>query len=182
MIYGGLRQATLRKLHTSGDFSWTRPGYQGTCHLHVPAEKIKNWRTAERVVPPEPAGFLQLYLTRYRALLPGADGPFLFPGAKGGMRARSQFGCGLSHAFRKDTGLTLHPHLIRHAVAKIAVERDPGAHLAVSRVLGHATVNTTLTHYLGTEGNAATRYIDKLLGDAMDEVPERPIRRHKGRH
>ena len=49
----------------------------------------------------------------------------------------------------------MNPHLFRHAIAKIAVEADPGAYLAVSRVLGHTTLDTTMGHYLGTETKAA---------------------------
>ena len=63
MIHGGLRQATLRKLHITGDFSWTRPNHEGVCHLHVPGEKIKNRRRADRQLPPSAAYILKLYLT-----------------------------------------------------------------------------------------------------------------------
>jgi len=181
MIYGGLRQATLRQLAVTGDFSWTRPNFEGVCHLHVPARKVKNKRVVERELPAEAAELLRLYLTEYRTRLPGADGAYLFPGVTGGIRARSQFGEGLSRAFRKDTGLELNPHLIRHAVAKIAVERDPGAYLAVSLVLGHSSLSTTLSHYLGTETKAATRHIDRLLTEAKAEPRGKPGRRWKPR-
>ena len=71
--------------------------------------------------------------------------------------------------------------IIRHAIAKIVIDRDPGAYLAISRVLGHASLNTTLGHYLGTETKAAARHIDRLLTDAMGERDARPDRRRKRR-
>ena len=108
-----------------------------------------------------------------------SDDNFLVPGITGGIRARSQFGEGLSHAFHKDTGLELNPHLIRHAIAKIVIERDPGAYLAISRVLGHASLNTTLGHYLGTETRSAARHIDRLLTDAKGEHDAKSSRRRK---
>jgi integrase len=174
MIFGGLRQATLRQMEMQGDFSWTRPNCEGICHLHVPGTKVKNERPVDRELPLRVSELLRLYLTEHRSRLPGAEGPYLFPGATGGIRARSQFAAGIKEAFWKDMGLKINPHLIRHAVAKIAVERDPGAYLAVSRVLGHAALDTTLTHYLGTEGKAAARHIDELLTAAM-EAPDGPV-------
>ena len=173
----GLRQATLRKMQIKGDFSWTRPNFEGVCHLHVPGEKIKNKRPVERELPAKSAELLRVYLTEYRPRLPGSEGSYLFPGFTGGMRARSQFGEGLSRAFRKDTGLELNPHLIRHAIAKIVIDRDPGAYLAVSRVLGHTSLNTTLGYYLGTETKAAARHIDRLLAEARAEFSAKPGRR-----
>jgi integrase len=69
-------------------------------------------------------------------------------------------------------GLEMNPHLFRHAVAKIAVEADPGAYLAVSRVLGHITLDTTMGHYLGTESKAAGRHVDTLLTAVKARAPK----------
>ena len=96
LMFCGLRQATLRQMQIEGDFSWTRPNFEGVCQLHVPSAKVKNKRPVERELSAENADLLQLYLTKYRPRLPGSDGPYLFPGATGGIRARSQFGEGLS--------------------------------------------------------------------------------------
>ena len=181
MMRGGLRQGTLRQMTTHGDISWTRPNFEGVCHLNIPGEKVKNKRPVDRELPPSAAELLRQYLTEYRPRLPGSDGPYLFPGATGGIRARSQFQEGLSNAFLKDTGLELNPHLIRHAVAKIVVERDPGAYLSISRVLGHATIDTTLGHYLGTETKAAARHIDQLLDEAENESSAKRDRRRTPR-
>ncbi len=181
LMFCGLRQATLRKMQIKGDFSWTRSNFEGVCHLHVPGKKVKNKRPVERELSAGTAELLRLYLTVYRSRLPGSEGSYLFPGVTGGIRARSQFGEGLSRAFRKDTGLDIHPHLIRHAIAKVVIERDPGAYLAVSRVLGHASLNTTLGHYLGTETKAAARHIDRLLTEAKEEFSAKPGRRRNDR-
>ena len=166
LMFCGLRQATLRKMEIEGDFSWTRPNFEGVCHLHVPGEKIKNKRPVERELSAETAALLQLYLSEYRPRLPGSEGAVPLPGARGGIRARSQFGEGISRALFKETGLDLTPHFIRHAIAKIVIDRNSGAYLAVSRVLGHASLNTTLGHYLGTETKSAARHCpsSKYLG------------------
>lgn len=179
LMFCGLRQATLRQMEIEGDYSWTRPNFEGVCHLHVPAAKVKNKRPIERELSPGTAELLRLYLTEYRRRLPGSEGSYLFPGITGGIRASSQFREGLIRAFHKDAGLEMNPHLIRHAIAKIAIERDMGAYLAISRVLGHASINTTLGHYLGTETRAAAQHIDRLLTEAKTQFRNMPVRRRK---
>jgi integrase len=62
-------------------------------------------------------------------------------------------------------GLEMNPHLFRHAIAKIVTDADPGAYLAVSRVLGHTTLDTTMAHYLGAGTKASGRYLDGLLSE-----------------
>ena len=176
LMFCGLRQATLRQMQIEGDYSWTRSNFEGVCHIHVPATKVKNKRPVERELSVETADLLRLYLTEYRPRIPGSEGSYLFPGATGGIRAPSQFSEGLIHAFHKDAGLELNPHLIRHAIAKITIERDMGAYLAISRVLGHASINTTLGYYLGTETKAAARHIDRLLSEAKAEFSAKPGR------
>ena len=76
----------------------------------------------------------------------------------------------ICEAIRDRAGLEMNVHLFRHAIAKIAVERDPGAYLSVSRVLGHTSLDTTMAHYLGTESKAAGRHLDRLLTDTKADI------------
>ncbi len=78
----------------------------------------------------------------------------------------------VSDAVRRHTGLTVSPHLFRHVIAKIVVERDPAMYIAVSRHLGHKSINTTLCSYLGTETRAASRHLHKILAGARDGLRE----------
>lgn len=169
MISCGLRSGTLRALEIEAEFSWSRPDRSGVCNLSIRPEKTKTGQPLEFELPPDVADLLRLYLKEYRPLLPGSHGAYLLPGQSGGMRSRQAFRDGISRALSKDTGLVMHPHLIRHTIAKIAVEQDPGAYLAVSRVLGHSSLDTTMGRYLGTESKAAARHIDKLLMQAMGQ-------------
>ena len=76
-------------------------------------------------------------------------------------------------ALRKRCGLDMHPHLFRHALAKIVVERDPSLYGAVSRHLGHRNISTTLRSYLGSETAAASRMLGEVLrgGPALPGAP-----------
>ena len=72
-----------------------------------------------------------------------------------------------TRGMRKRAGLVMNPHLMRHAVAKIVVERDPSLYAVVSRQLGHKRMDTTMQNYLGTETRASGRHINKLLRQAL---------------
>ena len=72
-----------------------------------------------------------------------------------------------SDVMRKRAGLLMNPHLIRHAIAKIVVERDPSLYAVVSRQLGHKRMDMTMQSYLGTETRASGRHINKLLRQAL---------------
>ena len=64
-----------------------------------------------------------------------------------------------SDVMRKRAGLVMNPHLVRHAIAKIVVERDPSLYAVISRQLGHKRMDMTMQHYLGTETRASGRHI-----------------------
>ena len=74
----------------------------------------------------------------------------------------------VSEPLKKHCGLTMSPHLYRHVLAKIVVERDPSMYVPVSRHLGHRSMSTTLGSYLGTETPAASRRLNRLLREARD--------------
>ena len=93
----------------------------------------------------------------------GCRGRYLFPSPDGGARSYSAMRDALGRSLRKHAGISLSPHLYRHIIAKIVVERHPELICDVSRRLGHASVNTTYQSYLGTEGPAASRRINELL-------------------
>ena len=137
----------------------------GTGHLVVPGERTKTGRPLEFELNAEITARLKHHIAEFRSRLPEAGGPYLFPGPQGGPRSKTAMSDAIRRGMRR-AGLEMNPHLFRHAIAKIAIEADPGAYLPVSRVLGHTTLDTTMGHYLGAETKAAGRYVDRLLDEA----------------
>ena len=74
----------------------------------------------------------------------------------------------ISEPLKRHAGIEVNPHLVRQVIAKFVVERNPEMYVAVSRRLGHKSINTTLGSYLGTETRAASRQINRLLDQARD--------------
>ena len=110
---------------------------------------------------------LDLFLD-HRPPLPGSDGPYLFPGETGGPKSDNAMRDAVSRPLKKHCGLVATPHLFRHVLAKIVMERDPAMAVAVSRHLGHRSMSTTLGSYLGTETAAASRTLNRMLQEARD--------------
>jgi len=63
----------------------------------------------------------------------------------------------------RDPGMRMHPHLFRHATAKLFLDANPGAYEVVRRVLGHRSIDTTTSFYTGLETASAVRHFDELL-------------------
>ena len=163
-IFTGLRVKNLRTLHLQENLR--RSG--GRVFLQIPAEQMKTHRALELELPRETIALLDTFLKEYRPLLPGSEGPYLFPGPDGGPRSYSAMRDALSRSLKRHAGITVSPHLYRHIIAKVVVEKHPELALDVSRRLGHASINTTYQSYLGTEGPAASRRINDLLKTVRD--------------
>lgn len=169
LIYCTLRIGTLRVIRLA-DFSWAGD----RCYLSIDGTRVKNGQPLEFELASELAEIVRVYIDVYRPQLPGSDGPYLFPGRKGGPRPHNTISGDFEGGLRKHAGLVVNPHLMRHAVAKIVVEREPGLTLAMSRQLGHSRIDMTMTRYLGTEGRASARHINTLLNRALadPEIPD----------
>jgi integrase len=85
------------------------------------------------------------------------------PGAMGGPKNRNRLGEQISLTILKETGLKMHPHLFRHLGAFLYLEQEPGGYEVVRRMLGHKSINTTVSNYVGFEAPAAVRHFDDTI-------------------
>ncbi len=170
-----MRGKNIRTLEIS-DFQWV----DGHCYLSIPGDRVKNEADLDFEIPQERAELVERHVRDFRPAIPGSDGPYLFPATDGGPKAHNTLFGNLMSNILKRTGLTMNPHLFRHMIAKIVVEQDPGMALAMSRHLGHKQINTTMQHYLGTEGREVSRRIDEIIND-QTPPKARKARRRKAR-
>lgn len=165
-----LRIQNLRTIRLDTDLSQSGD----RCYLSIPGERVKNGMNLDFELPAATVALIDEYRRTHRPHLRGAEGPFLFPGQDGGPRPYTTISKDIETSLRKRAGLTMNLHLFRHATAKIVIERDPGLAFVLSRHLGHKTINMTMQAYLGTEGRAAARSIDRVIKTAMADprLPE----------
>ena len=77
---------------------------------------------------------------------------------------------------RRELGCRLSPHQFRHLCGYLYLQRHPHGHEVVRAMLGHRSIETTLTFYAGLEGIAAARHYDAMLQELITPPP-RPRRR-----
>lgn len=162
LIDKGLRIQNLRTIRL--DKNLRRTG--DTVFLTFEAAEVKNGVELEHALPSETVGLLDAFIATHRPLMPGHEGPYLFPAAGGGPRSDGALRHTIKAGMQRGAGLIMSPHLFRHAIAKIVVERDPSLYAAMSRHLGHKSMNTLLTSYVGVQTRNASRHLNRLLAAA----------------
>ncbi len=161
VLHTGLRVKNLRSLRL--DTNLERSGDRLLVRLSE--NEMKTHAALEIKLPSEIITLLDLFVNQHRHILPGANGPYLFPGERGGPRGYHAMRDAVSRPLLKHAGIEINPHLYRHVIAKIVAERRPELLADVSRHLGHRSFNTTYQSYLGTEGPAASRRLNRLLDE-----------------
>jgi integrase len=159
VLHTGLRAKNLRSLRL--DANLIRSGTRMLVRLTE--SETKTHTALEIELPAEVITLLDRFVGEHRPLLPGSEGLYLFPGETGGPRSYDAMREAVSKPLRKHAGIEISPHLYRHVIAKIVAERRPELLADVSRHLGHRSFNTTYQSYLGTEGPAASRRLNRLL-------------------
>jgi integrase len=132
-------------------------------HIVIPAYDVKNREPLHFPLPEPSIQLIERYLKEFWPLLASPACTALFPGRWGGRKRSGALGLRISKTVRSLTGLEMNPHLFRHAMAKIYLDRNPGGHEVVKRVLGHRSIDTTTRYYTGSETAAAIRHFDENI-------------------
>jgi site-specific recombinase XerD len=166
LINAPVRFGNLVKLHLQRHFKRIKNGHSVRVFITIPEIEVKNGEYLEYELPAHAVSLLDNYLDTYRPiLLKGEDAGWLFPGAKEGQHKHEvSLRENLCKAVKKYTGLTVNPHLYRHIAAFFYLQANPGDYETVRRLLGHKSVDTTMTFYAEFDTLAARRlYTDHIL-------------------
>ncbi len=109
-------------------------GRGGELVLALAEHEVKNKVPLETRLPSCTAELMGLYLSHYRPLLPEANSNWLFPGRTMGHKEFEGLRQQINKCVRTRCGLEFHPHLYRHAAAKLILDKNPGAHGQVPSV------------------------------------------------
>ncbi len=183
LLHIPLRISNLITLQLGRDL---RLDSDGSYVLRIVFRRVKNRVAIEGRLQGEAARLMKLYLERYRPLLEREPSAWLFPGANPGTHKTED---GLRSAIEKavavNTGMDIHPHLFRHIAAWLILRQNPGNHGMVQRLLGHASLATTMKYYSALEAAIAVERYDALIV-SLREVSDdsgpgcRPPRRPRG--
>ena len=153
-------------------------------YLVVPEGDTKNGEPIDFELPAEVVEIVGWYVREYRPHLLRAPTDALFPGEASGPKSAQGLGAQIKAASFRFTGLTVNPHLFRHAGAKIFLDQRPGQYEVVRQVLRHRSIETTTSFYAGAETRSAGQHyaaiIDRLRTDP-NSTPARRTGRAAGR-
>ena len=92
--------------------------------------------------------YLATYLDRYRPLLlDGTIDEHLWISTRRTPLSGQAIYCNTCDLTERLFGVTINPHLLRDCAASALATEDPEHILAIARILGHASLNTTNQHY-----------------------------------
>ena len=178
LTYAPLRIGSLAALHRERNLHWSGPNMTGSLLLDIDGAAVKNDQTLSFPVPTECADLIRVYLHKYHSRLTTDPNPYLFPSDVPGRPKRSDtLGKQLTKLIHRTMGLEVNPHLYRHLVHIIVLNRYPGAYAMVSRVLGHKSLQTAMSNYAGEDLAISMRAFQGLVADV---VSGRRLVRHDG--
>jgi site-specific recombinase XerD len=149
-----------------------RPGRSSDAlHIVFVEDEVKNNADLHFPLPKESAALIEHYVSDYRPLLAGHANRMLFPGKSKPAKSIGMQRQQLSKTIFRYTGLKMHPHLFRHAGAKVFLDHNPGAYEVVRRVLAHASIKTTTDFHTGSETASAVRHFDDVILGLRHSTP-----------
>jgi integrase len=164
LTYAPIRISNLAALHVEKNLRWSGREMGGTLVIDIDGASVKNGQTLSFPLPPICADLVRLYLREYQPRLAIGGSPYLFPSDLPGRPKRADtLGKQLTRLIWRTIGLEVNPHLYRHLVHLIVLNRYPGAYAMVSRVLGHKSLQTAISNYAGEDIAIAMRAFQDLI-------------------
>jgi integrase len=168
LTYAPLRIGNLAALHLEKHLRWTGSKMAGSLVLDIDGAEVKNDQTLAFPLPVECADLIRLYVQKYQSRLTTGRNHYLFPSDLPDRPKRSDtLGKQLSRLVHRSIGLEVNPHLYRHLVHIIVLNRYPGAYAMISRVLGHKSLQTAISNYAGEDMAISMRAFQGLVGAVM---------------
>ena len=158
-----LRMANLSALNLGEDITAIEEGRTREYLVHIAAAKVKNRQEIAAVITGTQASILTRYLKHHRKFLAKQPGDWVFPVVSGGPRTPDHFGELIKNRIFKETGLVVHPHLIRHFTARTYLEAIPGDYETPRKLLGHASQKMVATVYAPLASRAAFRRYGDII-------------------
>ena len=158
-----LRMATLSALNLIEDMTIIEECRTREYLVHIAAEKVKNRQEIAAIIAGPQATVLTRYIKHHRKFLSQTPGDWLFPAVSGGPRIPDHFGSLIKDKIFRETGLVVHPHLIRHFAARTLLEANPGDYETPRKLLGHASQKMVTTVYAPLASRAAFQRYSEIL-------------------
>jgi integrase/recombinase XerD len=142
------------------------------------AHEMKDHRPLGFSLPERLVPYLEIYLSIYRPILiKGNVFPQLWISTRGTPMREHSLAWNINCLTEELFGRPINPHLFRDCAASALATDDPEHILAIARILGHNSIETTMRHYNQSQMTAAGEILHTVLAD-IRHVPETD---HNGR-
>jgi integrase len=145
-------------------------------YLVVAEGDTKNGEPVDFELPPVTVEIVAWYIRDYRQHLLRAPTDALFPGEGSGSKSEQGLGAQIKAAVFRFSGLTINPHLFRHAGAKIFLDQRPGQYEVIRQVLRHRSIETTTSFYAGAETRSAGQHFASVIGGLRGDTSQNRTR------
>jgi integrase len=170
LMFCPLRIGTLSGLHLDANLAWANQReMSGGLKLNIDESQMKGDHAAVMPMPEMCAKLIRTYITRFRGRLAPPASRFLFTGEA---VERGKDTNTLSRQIKRlifdALGFDVTPHVYRHLVHVVVLNRFPGAYAMVARVLTHRNINTTIQNYSYMDIELSMQAYQSLVLDRVD--------------
>ena len=135
-----------------------------TWALDIPAEDTKTRRALDYPVSPELSECIDVYLSRFRCRIPGADNhDGLWASNQGRSMDHGSIYLAVWKRTRQAFGFPINLHRFRHAAATFWSMQDPANVRGVKDLLGHSSFRPTETNYIMARSRIAGRALARAI-------------------
>ena len=145
-------------------------GNRWRCHYE--AHEMKDNLPLDFYLQSRLVHYLEAYLSIYRPILVDGNAfPHLWISTRGTPMSEQAIYCNTCRLTEDLFGRAINPHLFRDCAASALATEDPEHILAIARILGHGSIETTTRHYNQSQMTAAGEMFHDVLAD-LRRIPE----------
>jgi site-specific recombinase XerD len=168
LLHVPMRVKNAASLDLGKHFMRPNAGARRCWRLNVKKGEIKNNRAIEAELSAETSAFVDRYASVFRPALTPIQSNALFVSATGRQKGPNALAKQFSAFVRRELGLAINIHLMRHVVACAYLQASPGDYEGARQLLGHKHVATTVNFYAEAEVAASFKRLDDLVSQVRN--------------
>lgn len=135
--------------------------------IDIPGELVKNGTPIRGQLGRSTSAIFRLYRDTYRSVHGAVSSPYLFPRQDGTAWTTTAAWGDLTDICARYLGLDVNPHLVRALVGKIILDQDSTGYPLVQELLGHKSLQTTISFYAPLDQQRARAAYHRFLGERV---------------
>lgn len=143
-------------------------GADGRWTVHIDRNEVKNEVPIDGVFTRQVSAILQRYVDVFRPVLLTSSSSRLFISRNGSGKDPHTLSSQFRRLVKRETGLVMNAHLVRHWAAFAYLKTNPGDYETVRQFLGHKNIGTTINAYAGADTKDALDRYSSVIAPPPD--------------